>query len=349
MNDLNNKKTESDIEQEYLRMLDEEVPDLWNRIEAGIDQNDGRTLNEFEPAQIYGWQQENAYFREIGTFDQTGYGQNTVKKKKGRRRIVILAGTLAAAAALFLAIFAMNGGFSRKNESTKSDMTQNEAANRGAEESMKDAEDESTVKKPDKNSQYSELDHDKFSGKESININNGVKASEAQSFEPAEQPAYEAEGAQENDDAVSDRYDKKKGLLPVFEETDTRVYQGTIPGLGLSLSVEDATADGGNLVFSYVENEQVGAGECISGTYYELERKNGNSWEKVPLIVDRSEVFWEDIGWIVSTKRSEWRTVWSRLYGSLPSGTYRIIKPVNCSHYVGAYKSFLISAEFRIP
>ena len=89
MNDQFNNKNTSFEEQEYLRMLNEETPDLWNRIETGID------------AGYY--QDDNSFFKP-----------EEVKKKKGPRYGLIIPGIAAAAVVLFISVFAMTGGFGRK-------------------------------------------------------------------------------------------------------------------------------------------------------------------------------------------------------------------------------------------
>ena len=40
------KKLHTPEEEEYLRMMDQEVPDLWNRIEAGLDRSEQNMSRE---------------------------------------------------------------------------------------------------------------------------------------------------------------------------------------------------------------------------------------------------------------------------------------------------------------
>ena len=181
MNDLKEKKNMSDVEQEYLRMVDEETPDLWNRIEAGLN--------------------ENNYPADQGFFEP----QEVKEVKKRPKYGLIISGIAVAAAVLFISIFALTGGFGRKkNESSKGEQTYKpnfafDSENAGmndsvAADSTNDDKKKATIKpEPAQEAadEGAEDDHDSGQKRDAQEQIAGEKATEAES--QMDEPAISAE------------------------------------------------------------------------------------------------------------------------------------------------------------
>lgn len=99
-------------EEAYLRMLDREVPDLWGRIEAGLDREEGRTPSREERFLA---EQQNIVPFEAGT-QRTS--ERSGKNGKSRKKVWIIAGTAAAALILLasIAIAGIAGGRQSKRD-----------------------------------------------------------------------------------------------------------------------------------------------------------------------------------------------------------------------------------------
>ena len=87
-------------------------------------------------------------------------------------------------------------------------------------------------------------------------------------------------------------------------------------------------------------------GELIYGQGFMLEKKEGDSWEAVPMIVDDA-VFTEEGYTIPPEGESEIETDWQWLYGVLEPGTYRIHKTV-IDHRDSGNKEYTFFAQFLI-
>ena len=99
-------------EEAYLRMLDREVPDLWGRIEAGLDREEGKTPSREERFLA---EQQNIVPFEAG-IQRTG--ERSGKNGKSRKKVWIIAGTAAAALILLasIAIAGIAGGRQSKRD-----------------------------------------------------------------------------------------------------------------------------------------------------------------------------------------------------------------------------------------
>ena len=87
-------------------------------------------------------------------------------------------------------------------------------------------------------------------------------------------------------------------------------------------------------------------GELIYGQGFMLEKKDGDSWEAVPMIVDDA-VFTEEGYTIPPEGESEIETDWQWLYGILEPGTYRIRKTVIDHRDIGN-REYTLFAQFLI-
>ena len=128
--------------------------------------------------------------------------------------------------------------------------------------------------------------------------------------------------------------------------TNPIVYMNTYEMAGLTMKVSSVTGKGCVLEFLYEENDVVGAGEIESGDCYLIEKNEEGKWKEFDMLGGISEM-WLDIAWSVMHDES-YTVDWTELYGILPSGKYRILKPVHCNHTIEGYETFLIGAEFIV-
>jgi len=238
MNDLNEKNNMSDVEQEYLRMIDEETPDLWNRIEAGIN--------------------ETHYPEDQGFFEP----QEVKEVKKRPKYGLIITGIVAAAAVLFISIFAATGGFERKKNSSRDGKKaydqnfaiagENAGVDIGAAESA-DKPESNTVAEPEFTPELEEKQADDV---RSENMNTPERTPEADDTDPAENEAAEAGKTITEDKEISgnsgSEKDKGKGsyfipdIADAFEKNNLntgRANADTGAGTAKVLKVGDVAPD----------------------------------------------------------------------------------------------------------
>lgn len=82
------------------------------------------------------------------------------------------------------------------------------------------------------------------------------------------------------------------------------------------------------------------------GEWFEIQYKYGEEWHRVPYI---SEFGYNDIAYALPAGKSEAIHInWSKIYGELPVGTYRIVKDVIVYRSPGDYDKHYLAAEFEI-
>lgn len=82
------------------------------------------------------------------------------------------------------------------------------------------------------------------------------------------------------------------------------------------------------------------------GEWFEIQYKYGEEWHRVPYI---SEFGYYDIAYALPEGESEEIHInWSKIYGELPVGTYRIVKDVIVYRSPGDYDKHYLAAEFEI-
>ena len=82
------------------------------------------------------------------------------------------------------------------------------------------------------------------------------------------------------------------------------------------------------------------------GEWFEIQYKYGEEWHRVPYI---SEFGYHDIAYALPAGKSEAIHInWSKIYGELPVGTYRIVKDVIDYRSPGDYDKHYLAAEFEI-
>ena len=111
-----------------------------------------------------------------------------------------------------------------------------------------------------------------------------------------------------------------------FEEFGGAAYYSfcTSP-LGVTLTAEDVTPNGLTLVCT--QSGGTPTGELHTGSPFWLEVYSEGNW--FPVKDDMEDVLWTMEAWsIPRNKRVEWNVSWEPLYGSLPTGHYRIGKEI---------------------
>ena len=97
---------------------------------------------------------------------------------------------------------------------------------------------------------------------------------------------------------------------------------------GISFDVENVSPTGLTLVCT--QEKGVVLGDFTTGQAYVLEVKGMYDWEEVEPIID--EIYWNEIAYLINVNGvTKWEIDWSKLYGELPVGEYRIYKEV-CGH-----------------
>lgn len=82
------------------------------------------------------------------------------------------------------------------------------------------------------------------------------------------------------------------------------------------------------------------------GEWFEIQYRYGEEWHRVPYI---SEFGYYDIAYALPAGKSEAIMInWSKIYGELPVGTYRIVKDVIVYRSPGDYDKHYLAAEFEI-
>lgn len=115
--------------------------------------------------------------------------------------------------------------------------------------------------------------------------------------------------------------------------------------LGIQLSTSKETAKGLTLICTQSGGKPTG--ELFTGSKYELEKKIEEQWILVEPIQD--SIAWNDDAWIININdNTEWEIEWEWLYGTLPSGNYRISKEVSDFRKTGDYDTYIYYAEFEI-
>lgn len=131
-----------------------------------------------------------------------------------------------------------------------------------------------------------------------------------------------------------------------FEEFGGAAYYSfyTSP-LGVTLTAEDVTPNGLTLVCT--QSGGAPTGELQTGSRFWLEVYSEGNW--FPVKDDMEDVFWTMEAWsIPRNKRVEWSVSWETLYGSLPTGHYRIGKEITDFRAGGDYDKYNCYAEFTV-
>lgn len=131
-----------------------------------------------------------------------------------------------------------------------------------------------------------------------------------------------------------------------FEEFGgARYYSFCTSPLGVTLTAEDVTPNGLTLVCT--QSGGAPTGRLQTGSRFWLEVLSEGNW--FPVKDDMEDVLWTMEAWsIPNNERAEWSVSWETLYGSLPTGHYRIGKEIMDFRAGGDYDEYNYYAEFTV-
>ena len=116
---------------------------------------------------------------------------------------------------------------------------------------------------------------------------------------------------------------------------------------GVKLTAKNITPSGLTIVCTQQDGEPTG--ELHTGSYYGLEVLRDGEWVAVDLLPMEHELAWTMEAWMIpSSTETEWEVNWTRLYGDLPAGTYRIGKSIMDFRGTGDYDTKTYYAGFDI-
>lgn len=117
---------------------------------------------------------------------------------------------------------------------------------------------------------------------------------------------------------------------------------------GVELEAKNVTSEGMTLVCRQSDelaSEEL-SGQLQTGTPYFLEKKGADGWIALDPVQDFG---WQDIALLIPEgKTVEWEIDWSKSYGTLPEGQYRIGKEIMEFRAPGDYDTVMCYAEFEI-
>ena len=133
-------------------------------------------------------------------------------------------------------------------------------------------------------------------------------------------------------------------LVGISRTPATHAYQDP---WGVKLTAKNITPSGLTIVCTQQDGEPTG--ELNTGSYYGLEVLRDGAWVAVELLPMEHELAWTMEAWAIpSNTETEWEVNWSRLYGELPAGTYRISKSVMDFRGTGDYDTKTYYAGFDL-
>jgi len=119
---------------------------------------------------------------------------------------------------------------------------------------------------------------------------------------------------------LSERAPAVSGLVGISRTPATYAYQDH---WGVKLTAKNITPSGLTIVCTQQDGEPTG--ELNTGSYYGLEVLRDGEWVAVELLPMEGELAWTSEAWMIpANEDTEWDVNWSRLYGELPAGSYRI-------------------------
>lgn len=143
---------------------------------------------------------------------------------------------------------------------------------------------------------------------------------------------------------LSERAPAISGLIGISRTPATGAYQDP---WGVKLTAKNITPSGLTIVCTQQDGEPTG--ELNTGSYYGLEVLRDGEWATVELLPMEGELAWTSEAWTIPENAdTEWDVDWSRLYGELPAGTYRISKSVMDFRGTGDYGTKIYYAGFDL-
>ena len=143
---------------------------------------------------------------------------------------------------------------------------------------------------------------------------------------------------------LSERTPAISGLVGISRTPATHAYQDH---WGVKLTAKNITPSGLTIVCTQQDGEPTG--ELNTGSYYGLEVLRDGEWVAVELLPMEGELAWTSEAWMIpANEDTEWDVNWSRLYGELPAGSYRISKSIMDFRGIGDFDKETYYAGFDI-
>lgn len=143
---------------------------------------------------------------------------------------------------------------------------------------------------------------------------------------------------------LSERAPAVSGLAGISRTPATYAYQDN---WGVKLTAKNITPSGLTIVCTQQDGEPTG--ELNTGSYYGLEVLRDGEWGAVELLPMEGELAWTSEAWMIpANEDTEWDVNWSRLYGELPAGSYRISKSIMDFRGTGDFDKETYYAGFDI-
>ena len=143
---------------------------------------------------------------------------------------------------------------------------------------------------------------------------------------------------------LSERTPAISGLVGISRTPATHAYQDP---WGVKLTAKNITPSGLTIVCTQQDGEPTG--ELNTGSYFGLEVLQNGEWVAVELLPMEGELAWTSEAWMIpNNAETEWEVNWSRLYGELPAGNYRISKSVMDFRGTGDYDTKAYYAGFDL-
>lgn len=139
-------------------------------------------------------------------------------------------------------------------------------------------------------------------------------------------------------DTLSYNPDEQGGAIGIYS-SDSEIEE-----LQLNVSVKDISMTKATLVFNQYDDNITT--ELSFGEDFKIEKKDGDSWKEVDIVVE-GEYGFHDIAHIIKTNdTTEYEYNWEWLYGSLEPGEYRIAVHVMSFKGTGDYENYIAYAHF---
>lgn len=382
----NTAESDPDVEAMYLRMLDQEVPDLWGRIEAGLNAGTGAGADRAEARNGSG---QEARFLELvereaennGMEKPAGSGRNGRNGRSGRdgrrrkRPVFWIAGLAAAAALILISVFVFRiaGGREKTADHANgiSEIAGPEVSNDSVSPSPDGAGNEQkenavnsmdgTGKKAGEKSENRAADSDETAAAAEGDHFDREPAHEAvnEATHEAEETGTSPNAEDESDSGNTSNAGAQKYTLDVDRRegearislrnagiTDPIIYVNEIPLLGVTMELSEMTATGGKVTLRCSKRDTE---YTVTGDLpFRIEEYKDGDWKQLQYLKNYGVGFQYKTGNLTGDGEYEQTLTWESYYGILAPGKYRIVKAVNCSEAVAGYESFCIAANFTI-
>jgi len=126
--------------------------------------------------------------------------------------------------------------------------------------------------------------------------------------------------------------------LPLEETVELPVSEGIV----MTVDTETVTPEGASFLLSQNTDLDIQYGED-----YTLQQFNGSTWKEVPVITE-AYAFHAIAYNLPKDSPKTLEIDWAWLYGSLPSGEYRLVKEFMDFRGTGDYDTYTITAPFNI-